>query len=309
MGVAAATLLVSVEVKQRKAVQAGMKQVSKLFRVHHGPFGHVSVLELTSELVTHVHSSANVSFWLSGAPAQVSINGRPIGHDRHSAAFINPLVPHCLKVAEDDEPAQTLSFYLDCDWLAKALPAHLPEDCAYLDLTISPALRDELWMLADMLLDGSVDDMDLDCALIAFLRRAIQACRRGQASTVQRSSKPRDFRLRKAVSLMRANIARGLDMETVARASGLSRPHFFSIFRNEYDLTPGLFWNSLRLEEAVHQMRESHESLTAVASNLGFNAQGNFTRFFRQHTGVAPSAYRYALTQRLQPPPIRRRHT
>ncbi len=271
--------------------------MSKLYRVHHGPFGHVSVLELTSELVTHVHSSANVSFWLSGAPAALSLNGRPVGHDREKAAVINALVPHCLKVLDEGEPAQSLSFYLDPDWLVKVLPSDLPRDFAHLDLSISPSLREELWALADMLLDGSVDAIELDCALMAFLRGALGACRDGSIEVAQRTRKARDFRLRKAVSLMRENMARGLDMETVARASGLSRPHFFSIFRDEYDLTPGMFWNSLRLEEAVHQMRESGESLTAVASNLGFNAQGNFTRFFRQHTGVAPSAYRCALTQ------------
>jgi AraC family transcriptional regulator len=149
--------------------------------------------------------------------------------------------------------------------------------------------------------------MDLDCALVAFLRRAVGAYRNGAAATACRSRRPRDFRLRKAVSLMRDNMARGLDMESVARASGLSRPHFFSIFRDELDLTPGIFWNSMRLGEAVQQMRDSRESLTAVASNLGFNAQGNFTRFFRQNTGVAPSAYRDALAQDLDTPCARRR--
>jgi AraC family transcriptional regulator len=271
--------------------------VSKLYRVHHGAFGHVSVLELEGELVAHAHSSANISFWISGAPANLSINNRPVGHDGESAVLINSLVPHSLKVSDTGEPAHTLSFYLDAEWLAGVLPADLPRDFVQLDLAISPALRSELWMLADMLLDDGVDDIELDCALIGFLRRAVSACRAAPAETACRARKPSDFRLRKAVSLMRDNMARGLDMEAVARASGLSRPHFFSIFRDQLDLTPGIFWNSLRLEEAVHQMRDGSESLTTVASSLGFNAQGNFTRFFRQHTGVAPSAYRGALTK------------
>ena len=281
--------------------------MSKLYRVHHGPFGHVSVLELTSELVTHVHSSANVSFWLSGAPAPLSINGRPAGHDVERAALINALVPHSLKLSEDCGPAQSLSFYLDPEWLTKALPSHLPARFTHLEIAVSPALRSDLWALANMLLDGAVDDMELDCALIAFLGRALAACRDGTATTVQKDRRPRDFRLRKALALMRGNMARGLDMESVARASGLSRPHFFSIFRDELDLTPSMFWNSLRLEEAVHQMRQSQDSLTAVASSLGFNAQCNFTRFFRQHTGVAPSAYRNALTRDVEAARSRRR--
>jgi AraC family transcriptional regulator len=100
------------------------------------------------------------------------------------------------------------------------------------------------------------------------------------------------------LSLMRENVARDLDMETVARKSGLSRAHFFSMFRDELELTPAIFWNSLRLEKAMLQMRSSQESLTSVASTLGFSAQCNFTRFFRQRTGVAPSDYRRALRRK-----------
>ncbi len=281
--------------------------MSKLYRVHHGAFGHVCVLEMTGGLVAHVHSSANVSFWLSGAPANLTVSGKPAGHDAGSAVLINSLVPHALTVRHDGEPAHTLSFYLDPEWLAQVLPPALPRDFVRLDLAVSPELREALWGLADMLLDGAVEDVELDCALMAFLRRALSACRAVSADAPCRASKPRDFRLRKAVSLMRGNMARGIDLAAVARASGLSRPHFFSIFRDQLDLTPGLFWNALRLEEAVQQMRDTGDSLTTVASSLGFNAQANFTRFFRQHTGVAPSAYRCALARDGERPAPRRR--
>ncbi len=276
--------------------------MSKLYRVHHGAFGHVSMLELTSELVTHAHSTANISFWLGGASANLSINGRAVGHDAQSAVLINSLVPHALKVADVGEPAQTLSFYLDPDWLTRTLPADLPRDFVQLELTIASTLRAELWTLTDLLLDRGVDTLELDYALIRFLQHAVAACRCERAEAAGRSRKPSDFRLRKAVSLMRDNIARGLDLEAVARASGLSRPHFFSIFRDQLELTPGIFWNSLRMEKAVHKMGQPGETLTSVASSLGFNAQGNFTRFFRQHTGVAPSAYRCALSKQSAPP-------
>jgi AraC-like DNA-binding protein len=85
----------------------------------------------------------------------------------------------------------------------------------------------------------------------------------------------------------------------LARESGLSRPHFFSKFRDELGLTPSIFWNSLRLEDAMEQMSSSQASLTSVACRLGFDAQCNFTRFFRQHTGVAPSEYRHALMRQV----------
>jgi AraC family transcriptional regulator len=272
--------------------------MSKVHRVHHGAFGHVCVLELTGELVTHAHSCANVSFWLSGSATQVSIDGTPVGHDAEKAAIIDCFVPHRVMVADCANAAQTLSFYLEPEWLAQVMPSHLPGSFAHLDIEISPLLRDELWTLRDMLLGETSDEIELDCALAAFLRRVLMSCRNAETDEAKRAHKVRDFRLRKALTLMRENVARDLDMETVARKSGLSRAHFFSMFRDELELTPAIFWNSLRLEQAMLQMRNSPESLTSVASTLGFTAQCNFTRFFRQRTGVAPSEYRQALRRK-----------
>jgi AraC family transcriptional regulator len=272
--------------------------MSKVHRVHHGTFGHVSVLELTGELVTHAHSSANVSFWLAGSPTQVSIDGAPVGHDAESAAIIDRFVPHRVVVADCSTAAQTLSFYLEPEWLAQVMPSHLSGSFAHLDIEISPLVRDELWTLRDMLLGDASDEIELDCALVAFLKRVLMSSYNAETEDAKRAHKARDFRLRKALALMRENVARDVDMETVARKSGLSRAHFFSMFRDELDLTPAIFWNSLRLEEAILQMRSSSENLTSVASNLGFNAQCNFTRFFRQRTGVSPSEYRRALRRK-----------
>src|SRR6185312_15782326 len=112
---------------------------------------------------------------------------------------------------------------------------------------------------------------------------ALRSSRQSAIADTRRDHSAHDFRIRKALALMRGNMMRNLDMEAVARESGLSRPHFFSMFRDELGLPPSIFWNSLRLEEAMQQMSSSQASLTAVASRLGFDAQSNFTRFFRQH--------------------------
>lgn len=275
--------------------------MSKIFRVHYGSFGRVTVLELTAELVTHAHSSANVSFWLHGAPAHVLINGTPVGHDAEKATIIDRFVPHRLKIDAGSGAAQSLSFYLDPEWLSRMLPEHLPRSFTYLDIAISACLRDELWVLRDMLLDDMTDEVELDCALVAFLRRALLAAREAATADARWDHSACDFRIRKALALMRGNMARNLDMEAVAREAGLSRPHFFSKFRDELGLTPSIFWNSLRLEDAMRQMSSSQASLTSVACRLGFDAQCNFTRFFRQHTGVAPSEYRHALMRQADP--------
>lgn len=54
-----------------------------------------------------------------------------------------------------------------------------------------------------------------------------------------------------------------------------------------------------RLRGAIAHMRRvgEGESMTTVAIELGFSAPGNFSRFFKEHTGVSPSTYRRASTE------------
>jgi transcriptional regulator GlxA family with amidase domain len=128
-------------------------------------------------------------------------------------------------------------------------------------------------MLRDMLLHDMSEEVELDCALAAFLKHALIAYHEAAAPDATRDHRAGDFRIRKALALMRNNMARNLEMEKVARESGLSRPRFFSLFRDGLGLTPSVFRNSLRLEEAMLQMSRSQASLTSVASCLGFDAQ------------------------------------
>ena len=95
-------------------------------------------------------------------------------------------------------------------------------------------------------------------------------------------------------ALMRANVCERISLDEVARNVGLSRPHFFALFKEQTKLTPNVYWNTLRMEEALRQLQWSEEPLVSVACNLGFNSPGNFSRFFRDHAGVPPILYREA---------------
>jgi AraC-like DNA-binding protein len=49
----------------------------------------------------------------------------------------------------------------------------------------------------------------------------------------------------------------------------------------------------VRVEEAMRRVSEGGE-LTDVALDLGFSAPGNFSRFFKEHTGISPSIFKRA---------------
>ena len=94
---------------------------------------------------------------------------------------------------------------------------------------------------------------------------------------------------------MKANVCERICFDDVARSVGLSRPHFFALFKEQTNLTPNVYWNTLRMEEARAAVCSGREEpLISVACNLGFTTQGNFSRFFRDHVGVPPTLYREA---------------
>jgi AraC-like DNA-binding protein len=93
-----------------------------------------------------------------------------------------------------------------------------------------------------------------------------------------------------------------LSVEQIARALNVSRRHLYNAFADEPDGVAG-FLLARRIEAcrlAFDDPRLADRSITEIALAFGFSNPAHFSRVFRNHTGVSPSAYRQAAT--LQPP-------
>src|SRR3546814_15791660 len=103
-----------------------------------------------------------------------------------------------------------------------------------------------------------------------------------------------DHRLRAAITYMREHVAEKITIEEIAGRVGLSRAHFFALFREQLNTTPQIFWSAVRVEKARRRMDIDIDGVTQLALDLVFSAPGNFSRYFTEHTGVSPSIYRLA---------------
>jgi AraC-like DNA-binding protein len=101
-----------------------------------------------------------------------------------------------------------------------------------------------------------------------------------------------DYRLRLAIAHMQNNLSSPKVAEEMAEVVGLSRSRFFELFHDQLGTSPLVFWNAMRLEEALTRLNAREENMTAMAMDLGFSTPGNFSRFFRDHRGVTPTTYR-----------------
>jgi transcriptional regulator GlxA family with amidase domain len=102
----------------------------------------------------------------------------------------------------------------------------------------------------------------------------------------------RDYRIRKALKLMQDCVGEAMELDHVAREAGLSRPHFFKLFRAQVGLTPNLYVNALRMERAIDRLAVTGEAVADIGFDLGFSSQASFSRFFIANGVVPPSAYR-----------------
>jgi AraC-like DNA-binding protein len=104
-----------------------------------------------------------------------------------------------------------------------------------------------------------------------------------------------DFRVRKSIVLMSEKLGSEIELDDVARDAGLSRPHFYKLFRRQTGVTPNIYLNTLRMEKAVQRIGQTNQSITEIGHELGFSCQSVFTRFFSSHVGMAPTDYRRAV--------------
>ncbi|MFC3338862.1 helix-turn-helix transcriptional regulator [Paracandidimonas soli] len=273
--------------------------MSTAIKILNGAFGRVALLDMNRPLVTHAHHHCHVLIKAWGGNTYFHARGRlnPLTED--TAVLINAWEPHSYAHPCADAPQSViLALYIEPAWLAQlqgclnasAHPQFFLRPC----VEISPRTR----QLADrlvqtMLHTDEVSESWLADALFDLLLTVIEPFSRWtdmRGASVPLLPESSDRRIRKAVTLMQSEL--DSDIDSVASRCGLSRAHFYSLFRDEVGLTPNVYANVLRMESAIRHLTKSSDALCDVSYQLGFSAPGHFTRFFRQHLGIAPSDFR-----------------
>ncbi|MBV8762965.1 MAG: AraC family transcriptional regulator [Deltaproteobacteria bacterium] len=99
-------------------------------------------------------------------------------------------------------------------------------------------------------------------------------------------------RINRAIDHITRNVANPLPLDEIARAAAFSPFHFHRIFRALVGETVHAFVKRVRLERAVTLMSQRPDaSLTDIALATGFAGSSDFSRSFRAHFGVPPSAF------------------
>lgn len=98
--------------------------------------------------------------------------------------------------------------------------------------------------------------------------------------------------VRQAMAYIHEHYADPLTREDIARRVGLSADYLTACFRQELGKTPIAYLNCYRVYQAKRLLKESDQTVTEIAFNVGFSDSGYFARVFKREVGVSPQAYR-----------------
>jgi AraC-like DNA-binding protein len=95
-----------------------------------------------------------------------------------------------------------------------------------------------------------------------------------------------------AIAYLHQHYHHQITRRQVAKAAGMSEDYLSRMFHRALRISPWDYLNRLRIQRAKERLRESDDSIQAVARRVGFHDRAYFSRTFRKLAGVPPQVYR-----------------
>jgi AraC-like DNA-binding protein len=269
--------------------------MSRALAVFHGRFGRATVYQLNRPFNIHAHREGHLIFHVGGMPACIDVSAGHYDLNETSVVAVNPWEPHNFLPTDLDGGAIFFVLYVNPEWFAPDASGTDRLRFGRTQFKRTVALDKHIRRTAALVCGApSLSSLDSE------LRRLIDICYDEswqQAETVRdarASGAVTDFRVRKCIKLMSESPGAEMELDTIARESGLSRPHFYRLFRVQTGVTPNLYLNTLIMEQALEALVASETPIADIGFDLGFSSQSGFTRFFAANVGMAPTDYRRA---------------
>jgi AraC-like DNA-binding protein len=227
---------------------------------------------------------------LSGGDGGVLVSGAPCRTTNESVVAVSPWEPHNFVPGDLHDGSTFFVLYVNPDWFASGV-SETPLRFGRSEFARTPALDAQIRCVSALVYAGQ-RVTTLDCELRSLIQACYEETWRQIGEGRGLSGQAIDFRVRKSMRLMEESLGADIELDAVARGAGLSRPHFYKLFRTQTGLTPNLYVNTLLMEQAIDKLVGSEISVADIGYDLSFSSQSGFTRFFAANVGMAPTQYR-----------------
>jgi AraC-like DNA-binding protein len=270
--------------------------MSSAVAVFHGEFGRVCLYAMDRTMVPHAHREGHLLFHVRGPAGEIVVDGKPYPLSSGQAVAVSPWQAHYYRSLQHEAQTLALVLYIRPAWFLDASRSSTSSlRFGRTGIEITDHLARLVYGNAHAMLDPDLDDPMLEDRLCALTEgcfdQSWQWTERG-SGFIGQEAPLRDYRVRNALRLLMDRLCEPLDLDDVAREVGLSRPHFYKLFRQQVGVTPNIYLNSLRMEHAIDRLTGSHDAVADIGLDLGFSSQASFSRFFIANGVVPPSTYR-----------------
>ncbi|MBQ8551877.1 MAG: helix-turn-helix transcriptional regulator [Clostridia bacterium] len=97
--------------------------------------------------------------------------------------------------------------------------------------------------------------------------------------------------LKTVITYLQTHIHEILSLEDIAYAAHMSVSRLSSLFNKYYKCGPITYFNSLKIQEARHMIRETSLNFTQISECLGLCSVHYFSKLFKKVTGMTPTEY------------------
>lgn len=268
--------------------------MSRAVSVYHGRFGRATLYQLNRPMTTHAHREGHLIFHVRGAPGAVTVCGRRYEFRSGIGMAVNPWEPHDFLPDDLGAGALYLVLYINPGWFLAGDGSAPVLRFGRTEVEITPTVARSIERVVSLLLGGRSLKL-FDGSLYELCGSSFEQSWHHVGSDLPRvrADEPIiDFRVRKSMRLLSEQLGGDIELDAVAREAGLSRPHFYKLFRRQTGVTPNLYLNTLLMERAIEVLTQSRKSVTDIGFDLGFSSQSGFTRFFAANVGMPPTDYR-----------------
>jgi signal transduction histidine kinase/CheY-like chemotaxis protein len=98
--------------------------------------------------------------------------------------------------------------------------------------------------------------------------------------------------VRQAMAYIHEHFSEPISRRDIAQHIGITDDHLTFCFRQELGITPLQYIKRYRINHSKRLLKESDQTITEIAFNVGFSDSGYFSRIFRREVGMSPEMFR-----------------
>ena len=91
---------------------------------------------------------------------------------------------------------------------------------------------------------------------------------------------------------MQTDFSKNTNISEYAEMFNISVSYFIHLFTQQFGVSPYQYLLNIRMSQAKYLLTETNMRINYIADNIGYDDPFYFSRIFKKHIGVSPSAYR-----------------